>query len=108
QISDLELEHHPPIFIFGRAANLQRSVGFYSDTSHGYAYTNQITKSQPLAPFLLDLLEKVNNVLKTNFNGILINSYENGCETIGAHSDDERGLDDTDGNRRVASISLGI
>ena len=42
--------------------------------------------------------------MSTDFNGILVNRYEDGTETIGAHSDDEKGLGK---GGSVVGISLG-
>lgn len=63
-----------------------------------------MAKSQPLPKFLSKLLKRVNKKFDTDFNGILVNRYENGTETIGAHSDDEKGLGI---GSKVVGISLG-
>lgn len=94
----LELEHHPK----SRIGIMKRSIGFFSDTE-GYKYTGQTTKSQPIPPFLQKVLDRVNRKMGTNFNGILVNRYEDGSEKIGAHSDNESELS---GNK-VVGISLG-
>jgi alkylated DNA repair dioxygenase AlkB len=64
--------------------------------------------SQPLSdhPFLVEILNQVNTQLGTNFNGILVNSYLNGEKYVGAHSDDERGLDKS-GRKIVAGLAYG-
>jgi alkylated DNA repair dioxygenase AlkB len=90
--------------VFGKPGIMHRSIGFFSNTSEGYRYSNQIARSQPLTEELDALMNKVNEDLNTNFNGILVNYYENGKETIGAHSDDEKGLGR---GSIVAGISLG-
>lgn len=100
---NLPLTKKPPIFLYGRTVHMQRSVGFFSDDSIGYKYSQQIAKSQPLTSWMKDLLIKVNDDLGTSFNGILVNRYEDGSEYIGPHSDDERSLS----NGTVAAISLG-
>lgn len=102
---DLEVE--PPITVYGKKCNQRRNIGFFSDTSIGYEYSNQIMKSKPLKdkPVILSLLEKVNTELGTNFNGILVNLYLDGTKNIGAHSDSEVGLDKKKGT--VAGISYG-
>lgn len=58
------------------------------------------------APLLQHLLPGVNQSLGTHFNGILVNHYINGEKYIGAHSDDERGLD-KGGRNMVAGIAFG-
>lgn len=47
---------------------------------------------------------RLNKKFETDFNGILVNRYENGSETIGAHSDNEKGLGK---GGSVIGISLG-
>jgi alkylated DNA repair dioxygenase AlkB len=50
------------------------------------------------------LLDFVNEVYQSEFNGVLVNKYESGSEYIGKHSDDERTLD---ANAGVVMISTG-
>lgn len=98
------LDYHPTIKIMGRLANQNRSVSFFSDTSIGYRYSGQLAASKPLTPSLKELLEGINETFGAEFNGILINKYDGGEETIGKHSDDEKALDRTAG---VLSVSVG-
>ena len=98
------LDYHPEIIIFGKVCHQQRSVGFFSDNSIGYKYNTKITMSKPMIPKLTELLEFINTKFGTDFNGILINKYENGEEYIGQHADDERGLNNSTG---VIAISHG-
>lgn len=100
----LELEIKPPIKIFGRECHQQRDVGFYSDESSGYTYSNQQGKTFPLTEELRTIMKEVNEYLGTSFNGILINKYNNGNEYLSSHSDSEKGLDK---NSIVAGISYG-
>ena len=70
--------------------SLKREVGFFSDEYDGvYKYGEHyvLTKSQKLTPSLKILLDEFNNHFETDFNGILINRYENGNNYIGKHSD---------------------
>ena len=94
---------NPPIVVFGKPAIQHRSIGFFSDTSIGYHYSNKLAKSQPLTENLAKLLDIINNVFKSDFNGILINKYLNGSDYIGAHSDDEKNLSDNG----VVAVSYG-
>lgn len=107
QLCDLDMLVEPPIRYMGKTLKQQRNISFLSDVSKGYRYSGQIIKSKPLAehPYLADLTNKVNETLGTNFNGILVNSYENGSKYISAHSDEETGLDKT--RRAVAALSYG-
>jgi len=98
-----QLELKPEIVVFGKKRNQQRNVGFFSDESVGYEYSKKLMKSKQLSNNLNLLLNDVNNLLKSNFNGILINEYENGMNYISAHSDDEKNLDPSG----VVTLSFG-
>lgn len=104
-LTRLPLEHEPP----SRMGLQRRDIGFFSNESIGYEYSGQIMRSQPLETCaygsLTTMLTHVNKYLGTNFNGILVNRYIDGSKNIGAHSDDERGLDKQ--SRMVAGISYG-
>lgn len=93
----------PTIQIFGKTVAQPRDVGFFSDESLGYRYSRQLMPAQALDESLRSLLLMVNTALGSQFNGILVNHYQNGAKNIGAHSDDEGGLDDVG----VAAISWG-
>ena len=98
-----QLVERPEIIIYGKTCKQQRNVGFFSDESIGYKYSKKIMESKPLSQSMIDLLVVINSMLGTKFNGILINKYLDGNDYIGAHSDDETGLDGIG----VVSISYG-
>jgi alkylated DNA repair dioxygenase AlkB len=98
------LVHRPPIRVFGKDTQQPRNVGFFSNISHGYKYSNQTMVAQQLTPSLSKLLDTVNKIFHANFNGILVNQYSSGADKIGEHSDDEKGLDPNVG---VVAISWG-
>lgn len=80
----------------------RRCIGFYSDESIGYKYSGQVSVAKPLPDYLREFLQVVNVSLKTNFNGLLINYYRNGQDSIGSHADAEKDLFDG----KVAAITL--
>ena len=94
---------NPEIIVYGKKCNQHRNVGFFSNTSIGYYYSNKLAKSIKLTENLEILLNNINKKFNSDFNGILINKYKDGCDSIGAHSDDEENL----GNVGVLSISYG-
>ena len=98
-----KLIHRPEIIVFNKVCHQNRWVGFFSDTSRGYKYSRKLMASQPLGDLLTRLLEMTNEIFGTSFNGILVNYYANGNESIGDHSDDESGLH----NGMVVALSLG-
>lgn len=105
-VSDIEpqLEERPEIMIFGKICNQKRNVGFFSDTSIGYKYSNKLMKSKPLSKSMTELLAVINKMIGAEFNGVLVNKYVDGNDYISAHSDDENGLDRLVG---VVSLSYG-
>jgi len=98
------LEVYPKGFAYGKEITFHRSIGFFSDTSKGYKFSKQTTKSHPLTTELKHLINKINQEFETSFNGVLINIYRSGCDYISAHSDDEKELDKS---KHVIAISLG-
>lgn len=98
-----QLEERPEIIIYGKFCKQHRNVGFFSDESIGYNYSRKLMKSKPLSNSMTELIFEINKMLGTEFNGILVNKYLDGNDSIGAHSDDETGLD----GKGVVSISYG-
>lgn len=98
-----KLNIKPEIIIKGKICHQSRDVAFFSNESIGYQYSGQLSKSKELTNNLEKLLKFINNMFNSNFNGILINRYNNGSECIGRHSDDERNLDSVG----VVAISYG-
>ena len=103
----IPLYHHPPIMVYGKMGEQNRDIGFFSDESIGYRYSNQMIPSTPLGtyPIMRWLLVETNKILGTNFNGVLVNKYIGGEDYIGAHSDEESALDKQ--RRMVAGIAYG-
>jgi alkylated DNA repair dioxygenase AlkB len=98
-----QLEERPEIIVYGKPCKQHRNVGFFSNESIGYKYSKKLMASKPLSTSLSDLIVAINNMLGTQFNGILVNKYLDGNDYIGAHSDDETGLDGIG----VVAISYG-
>ncbi len=92
QVKD-KLVHKPEFVLYDKTCHQNRNLAFFSNTSKGYSYSTYVAKSIPLTPTLEKLLDVVNAFYKTEFNGILVNEYENGNDYIGPHSDEERCLD---------------
>lgn len=97
------LEERPNVIIYGKVRQQPRNVGFFSDVSHGYRYAKNTMCSKPLTPALAELIRSINTMIGSDFNGILINKYNDGNDYICAHSDDETRLD----ANGVVSISYG-
>ena len=97
------LEEYPLIKVYGKNCKQRRCIGFFSNESIGYNYSNQLTLSKPMTESLLMLIKEVNIIFKANFNGILVNKYKSGADYISAHSDDEKNLETS----KIVAISYG-
>lgn len=93
----------PEIKIMGKICNQNRDVNFYSNDVEGYKYSGQIMKSNKLSKKLQQLLNDINKITNRDYNSILINRYNDGNNSIGAHSDNEKEID----NDLVVSLSYG-
>jgi alkylated DNA repair dioxygenase AlkB len=98
------LEERPPIRVRGRVLRQPRDVGFFSDASRGYAYSQTVAPAIALGPAVADLLAWVNTEFDARYNGVLVNRYRGGDDCIADHSDAERALDPTAG---VVVLSAG-
>lgn len=98
-----ELLVKPPIELYGKTVYQQRSIGFFSNESIGYYYSGQLAKSKLLQPNITHLMNIINTRFNTQYNGILVNKYDDGNNYISDHSDDEKNLD----KEGVIAISYG-
>jgi len=104
--------HRPPLGkMFGKDCYQPRNVAFFfqpsqkaTGESKGYRYSRQLMPSQNLPEPMKRLLQHVNTVFNARFNGILVNQYVNGLDSIGRHRDDEDGLDESAG---VVALTIG-
>lgn len=92
----------------GHEAHAKRDVLFMSDVVSGYQLSKLSKLESPAKnfdkfPFLRFLLQKVNERLGEHYNGIIVNSYEDGRKSIGAHRDNPKG----NGRHGVVTISVG-
>jgi len=94
----------PKVFLYGEWRSQRRCVGFFSDESYGYFYSNQCARSQKLSPALKTLLAAINDDYGASFNGMLINHYRDGTDKISYHADDEKALDPQTG---VVTLTWG-
>jgi alkylated DNA repair dioxygenase AlkB len=90
--------------MFGHEVGQPRRLAFFSDHTVGYLYSGRVMQSQKMTGALSGLLIVVNKKFGSNYNGILVNCYEDREQYICAHSDSEKGLDKSQG---VVSISYG-
>ena len=87
---ELGIEH---VTTFGRTFEQPRRVGFFSNDVESYTYSRNTILARPMPTEIDAIMAQVNAKLGTNFNACLMNRYLDGNHSIGAHADDERGLD---------------
>lgn len=81
-----------------------RLTAFIADPGVIYRYSGVEHAGRGWAPSLLDILQRVEQATAATFNGVLLNLYRDGHDSMGRHSDAEPELGP---NPLVASVSLG-
>ena len=94
----------PEVLLFGNRHPVPRLVAWYGDVEARYRYSGMTHEPLPWTPLLSEIRQRVVNAVGQPLNGVLLNYYRDGQDSMGWHSDDERelGLDPL-----VASLSLG-
>jgi alkylated DNA repair dioxygenase AlkB len=90
--------------VWGKTFRQPRLVAWYGDPGHGYSYSGISLNPLPWTDRLSDIKARVEQLVPTRFNSVLLNYYRDQNDSMGMHSDDEKEL----GPRpTIASISLG-
>jgi alkylated DNA repair dioxygenase AlkB len=92
------------LFVFGRKVSVPRLVAWYGDEKLNYRYSGVDHVAWPWNPTLLEIRDRVCEQVSASFNGVLLNLYRDGQDSMGWHSDDEAELG---GEPLIASVSLG-
>ncbi|HIK12390.1 MAG TPA: alpha-ketoglutarate-dependent dioxygenase AlkB [Oscillatoriaceae cyanobacterium M33_DOE_052] len=91
-----------PIKIFGKSVLQPRLTAYYG--TQGYTYSGVKMEPLPWNEPLLQIKAKIEPLVDTEFNGVLLNLYRDGQDYIGWHSDDEKDLAK---GAVIGSLSLG-
>ena len=92
------------ITVFGKTYDQPRLTALYAKNLTPYTYSNITMHPSPMSKSLLDLIQKISEVNKHDFNAVLLNLYRDGKDSNGWHADNEAELGQ---NPVIASISLG-
>lgn len=94
----------PSVQLYGRQYPVPRLVAWYGDAEAAYRYSG--LTHQPLAwtPLLARIRARVEAAVGQALNGVLLNYYRDGQDSMGWHSDDEAELGR---NPLIASLNLG-
>ena len=74
--------------VYGKDIPLPRLTAWYGDK--GYSYSGIVEKINAWTPFLVKLKNRIEEATDAKYNGVLLNYYRSGKDSIGWHSDDKR------------------
>ena len=94
----------PRISLFGKQVCSPRLAAWYGDQESVYRYSGLVNQPLPWFPELLEIRRRVQQYMGASFDGVLLNLYRTGQDSMGWHSDDEKELGE---NPVIASVSLG-
>ena len=92
------------IVIGGRSVQIPRLQAWFGDPDAHYGYSGIKLVPLPFLPALSEIKQKLEQVLKLEFNSLLANLYRDQNDSVGWHSDNEEGLGP---NPAIASVSFG-
>lgn len=94
----------PQVQIYGRQLPVPRLVAWYGDAEASYRYSGLTHQPLPWTPLLALIRAQVEQAVRQPLNGVLLNYYRDGQDSMGWHSDDEAELG---ANPLIASLNLG-
>jgi len=94
----------PQVRIYGRHVAVPRLVAWYGDAEASYRYSGLTHQPLPWPPLLAQIRAQVEQAAGQPLNGVLLNYYRDGQDSMGWHSDDEAELG---ANPLIASLNLG-
>ncbi|MEO4047480.1 alpha-ketoglutarate-dependent dioxygenase AlkB [Pseudomonas sp. CAU 1711] len=94
----------PELFIHGRSIRVPRLLAWYGDAEASYRYSGLEHRPLPWTPLLAEIRGRIEALAGQRLNGVLLNYYRDGDDSMGWHSDDEAELG---ANPLIASLNLG-
>jgi len=94
----------PLLQLHGRSYPVPRLLAWYGDREASYRYSGLTHQPLPWTPLLTEIRRQVESAVGQRLNGVLLNYYRDGQDSMGWHSDDEAELGC---NPLLASLSLG-
>lgn len=104
QLTEQTPWQQPQVRIYGRYVVVPRLVAWYGDAEASYRYSGLTHQPLPWTPLLAQIREQVEQAAGQSLNGVLLNYYRDGQDSMGWHSDDEAELG---ANPLIASLNLG-
>lgn len=78
--------------LYGRDIPLPRLTAWYGDPGAAYTYSGIKSEPNPWTEGLLHLRNKIEQLVGTGFNSVLLNWYRDGRDSLSWHADDEKEL----------------
>lgn len=92
------------IRLFGREVMQPRLISWFADPGASYGYSGRTLKAEAWSELLLSLKARAEAAAATEFNGVLLNYYRNGQDSMGWHRDNEPELGP---HPVIASLTFG-
>jgi alkylated DNA repair dioxygenase AlkB len=90
--------------MFGESKPLPRLTAWYGDPGVRYIYSGIVNEPLPWTAALAEVKEAAQSAAGVAFNGVLLNRYRTGRDSMGWHADDEPEFGD---EPVIASVSFG-
>ncbi len=90
------------IKIFGKVFEQPRLIAWQGEQD--YSYSGGLWKASSFSKSVLSIKEEIESITNTQFNGVLLNMYRDGKDSMGWHSDNEKELGESP---IVASVTFG-
>ena len=90
--------------MFGESKPLPRLTAWYGDPGARYVYSGIVNEPRPWTAALAEVKDATEAASGVAFNGVLLNRYRTGRDSMGWHADDEPEFGD---EPVIASVSFG-
>jgi len=90
--------------IYGNEINLPRLTAWYGENDKNYSFSGISLNPKNWTSELLQIKQRIEKIVNTNFNSVLLNFYRDGKDSISWHTDAEKELGK---NPIIASVTFG-
>lgn len=90
--------------VYGKEVDLPRKTAWYGNKDNSYTFSGIHLDPEPWTPTLLLIKERIEKIVESQFNSVLLNLYRDGNDGISWHTDAEKELGK---NPVIASVSFG-
>ena len=94
----------PELTVYGKSHPIPRSQVWFADEGCDYDYSGLFIEALPWPKYAEKLRIKLMRDYSLESNGVLVNCYRDGTESMGWHSDDEKEIES---GSDIASVTLG-